>query len=185
MDTLFNNLSWMVWNVVLAVLPVVFIILFTKSKINLEKIIFFVFWFLFLPNSIYLITDIQYLPGQINGEFYRDLLLIFEYLILVSLGIVTYFYALDPFIKFLKKRYKKHNLNYFIFVFNFLISFGVVLGKIQRAESWDVFIHPLQILSNVNALIIKQNELVFVIFFGIIINVIYFVRTSIIDQFVS
>lgn len=182
MDVFWNNFSWMVINVTLAILPLIFLFLAFKVKNKIVKVVFLVFWLLFFPNTIYLLTDLQYLPGQLSRlDAKLDLLLIGQYLSLLVIGVVTYLYSLRPVVNFLVKKYKKvkkEKWNLLIMVFNFAVSFGVFLGKVQRTESWDVFMNPIKVIGQVNSLIQDSNTFVFIFLFGVLINVIYFARET-------
>src|SRR2546429_6176605 len=54
MMILLNNISWMGWNVFLALIPPIFgwLLLITRQKVL--KVAFALTWFFFLPNTLYL-----------------------------------------------------------------------------------------------------------------------------------
>lgn len=178
MDVFWNNFNWMTINIFLAVLPLVFLSLALKVKNNLVKIVFFLLWFLFFPNTIYLLTDLQYLPGQLSRfDPKLDLFLIGQYLLLALVGVITYLYSLKPIVYLFIKRYRKIGMsrwNILVMVFNFVVSFGVFLGKIERTQSWDVFTNPFRVLTQINNIIHDPNTFAFIFLFGVLINVIYF-----------
>ncbi|HSX49196.1 MAG TPA: DUF1361 domain-containing protein [Candidatus Saccharimonadales bacterium] len=182
MDVFWNNFSWMAVNIFLAILPLIFLNLALKVKNNLVKVVCFLLWFLFFPNTVYLLTDLQYLPGQLSRfDPKLDLLLIGQYLVLILVGVTTYIYSLKPLVSLLMKRYKKIGRikwNFLVMAFNFAVSFGVFLGKIERTQSWDVFINPLRVLTQINNIIHDPNTFVFIFLFGVLINVIYFARET-------
>ncbi len=182
MDVFWNNFSWMFINISLAILPLIFLALAFKVKNKILKGTFFIFWFLFFPNTIYLLTDLQYLPGQLSKFDPRlDLFLIGQYFSLALIGVVTYIYSLRPVVGFLVKNYKKikkEKWNLIIMIFNFMVSYGVFLGKIQRTESWQVFTSPLTVLTQVNNSLHDPNTFTFVFLFGVLINIIYFFSAS-------
>src|SRR5579883_2701620 len=98
------NLQWMGFNVFLAVIPVVFGWLMMQMKSKLLKVLYGTVWFMFLPNTIYLLTDIGHfftdwhmIPLQYKGIF------IVEYAILMVLGILTFILALSPVERFFRK----------------------------------------------------------------------------------
>ncbi len=147
MPVLIDNFHWMSWNVLLAVLPIIFSYLSIRYPKRFVGFIFFILWFLFFPNTIYLVTDLQYLPGQLAGSnLSLVLLLIFQYFILALIGIFTYFYALKPMIGRLKNKSMRNNI---VFIFNFLVAYAVVLGKVQRAESWDIIFNFNRLINEI------------------------------------
>lgn len=179
MDILINNFGWMGINLFLAILPVVFAYLAVKQSKYFLSFIFIIAWLLFVPNTIYLVTDLQYLPTQITSSVVIDLLLTLQYFVLIILGIVTYLYSMRPIVKLVEKRFKKINrriFNLLIIIFNFGISFAVLLGKLQRTESWHVLVDPLRVIRDVNTTIHSPTILSIIILFGILVNLVYFAR---------
>jgi len=168
MPTIIDNFQWMGWNVALAIIPIFFTYLIIKYSKQHIASLFIGLWILFFPNTIYLVTDIQYLPNQLSRTMVSaDILLIFQYMVLVGLGLITYFLSLSPIIKKFKINGK------IVFVFNFVVSFAVALGKIQRTESWDIITNPIRVLNDVNRSLSSPQIILFVIGFGLLINLIF------------
>lgn len=163
-------------NAVLAVVPVILVILLKKNFPHFIKMILYVFWFLFLPNTIYLVTDLQYFPKQFLDAFgIVQFILIVQYLFLTVLGIWTYFYALQPYKEILKSwKIKEKGYNLFYAILNFIIAYAVILGKIERTESWDIFLNPAKVIHDIMFLNSKPIQLTYVVIVGVIINIIYF-----------
>lgn len=182
MNVFWNNFEWMTINILLTLLPFIFLNLAIKFKNRIVKSAFFLLWFLFFPNTIYLLTDLQYLPGQLSKfDPKLDLLLIGQYLVLVLVGVTSYLYSLRPIVSLLVKKYRKIGKvkwNFVVMFFNFVVSFGVFLGKIERTQSWDVFTNPLRVLTQINNIIHDPNKFVIIFIFGVLINVIYFARET-------
>lgn len=111
MEIFFFNLGWMIPNVALASLAVVFALGYLYAKSSLLKIPLFILWFLFLPNTIYLLTDIEYLPKQIlQSESLDRLVILGQYVILLIIGVLTYFGGLLPLKAIFKQlKIKKQN----------------------------------------------------------------------------
>lgn len=135
----------MSFNVILALIPIVFGILMYRNKNIIAKVGFGLIWFFFLPNTVYLLTDIINFIGdykKISGIYlFLDFAM---YLILIPIGIVTFILALDPFERMLfgKKSKEKIRDNLpIIYILNFLVGFGIVLGRVHRLNSWDIFIN--------------------------------------------
>ena len=168
MDLLANNFQWMTINVLLAVVPLFLTALFIKENKKWVGVIIFILWLLFVPNTIYLLTDIEYLPRQFsNSNFIFDITLLLQYLTLIILGIYTYLTSMRPIAKLIK------NPNLIIIPFNFFIAFGVAIGKIQRTESWDVIFNPTRVITDINTTLNSPALILFVILFGILINFIW------------
>lgn len=178
MEIIINNLEWIIVNVILAMIGVLLGWIFLKTYHPLLKVLVFIFWMLFLPNTIYLLTDLQYLPEQLlETEPFFIPILIIEYAVLMGLGVVTFIAGLYPLEKFtsrLKMRDKKTFLITLLVLVNFLIAFGVVLGKELRTHSWYVFTEFPRVVEDVSAVLTTPTFLLFVILFGIMNNLIYF-----------
>jgi len=177
-DILLHNVTtWMPLNVALALLGVIFGLLLLKAKKQPFRIIFFILWFLFVPNTIYLLTDLQYFPEQVvKLEFPYQVILAGQYLLLFILGITTFLLGLYPLEKILKEhKVKDKNLHKVsIVIMSFLISFAVALGKIQRVSSWEVFTNPQGTVAGILATYRSFEIMVFVILFGVASSALYF-----------
>jgi uncharacterized membrane protein len=103
-------------------------------------------WLIFLPNAPYLVTDIMHLRPQASVPFWYDLILVVAFAWTgVFLGVVSLFLMQEIVRKALG------TLASWIFVFGVLGlgSFGVYVGKFLRWNSWDVFLSPIQLGTDV------------------------------------
>lgn len=142
MQVLLENFSWMLFNVILALIPIVFGWIMYKSHNLVIKIAAGFIWLFFLPNTIYLLTDIinfKQDATRLTGIYLAaDLLL---YILLMIIGVITFIMALDPFEKMLLRARSKRKLlehKFIIYALNFLVGFGLVLGRVHRVNSWEV-----------------------------------------------
>ncbi len=177
METVFFNISWMWTNIFLGLLPIIFAAFFIKLKNNLLRTGFFVLWILFLPNTIYVLTDVQYLPEQlIKADFIIKIILLFQYAFLMMIGVAVFILGLKPIEKILRFKFKKNKLiiNFSMVVINFLIAFAVALGKIQRTESWYIFTDIKRVIADSINTITSFQLMVYVLIFAVLINIIYF-----------
>ncbi|HVZ12591.1 MAG TPA: DUF1361 domain-containing protein [Patescibacteria group bacterium] len=129
----------MSFNILLALLPVVIAVVMYKSQSLITRVILGVVWLGFLPNTVYLLTDIYHFfedMQKISGVYI--LLDLFMYLVLVVLGIITFVLALNPFERMIAEKFKKKNSMKVIYFVNFLVGFGMVLGRILRINSWEI-----------------------------------------------
>jgi uncharacterized membrane protein len=174
MEIFLANFWYMIPNLALACLGFVFAILYLHSKSNFLKIPLFILWFLFLPNTIYLITDLEHYFAQLTKvDFLGLVLLTIQYTVLTALGILTYFAGMMPIEKFFRRR-KSKNYSLVFLIFNFAIAFAVVLGKVERTHSWYVFTQPQRVINDITHLLTTPLLITSVIFFGILFNLIYF-----------
>ena len=176
MDVFFDNFWWMGINLGLALLGLIFAILFLHSKNHFFKLIYLILWVLFVPNTIYIITDIMHLSEQfpdVNVLF--RILLVVQYLLFIGLGVAVYIASVYPIeVYFSKKKRNQKTAVFFIFLFNFLIAFAVAIGKIERTNSWYIITDPLSVLRDLYLIAAAYQTMFFVLVFGIILNILYF-----------
>jgi uncharacterized membrane protein len=170
------NDSWMLYNCFLAILALGFCYFFIISENKFVKIIFGILWLLFFPNTIYIFTDLEHLIFQwsVISPVLRSLLLL-QYIILEIIGVLTFLYAFFPFEKLIAsiKAFKKRK-KVLIIAFNFFIAFGMVLGRVERINSWEVFTQPLRVIGSAVHVFTSWELMVLMILFGIVCNCIYF-----------
>ncbi|HVZ67294.1 MAG TPA: DUF1361 domain-containing protein [Patescibacteria group bacterium] len=176
MNVILNNLHWISFNVLLAIFPIPFGYLMLKSKNSIGKIIFGLIWLFFLPNSLYLITDIFHIipdAKEIRG-FYLTIDFVI-YFVLILIGILTFITSEYFFEKaFLRKKpYKKYDF-LILFVLNLLVGFGIVLGRFQTVNSWEVITHPSNVIAKTLGIFTSQNLIFYVILFGIVSQITYY-----------
>ncbi len=164
------------FNVFLAALGVGAGFLFSRVKNKLLKTSTFLIWLLFIPNTIYLVTDLQYLTSQsVKVEMGLQILLLIQYLVLAVLGVVTYIAGIRPIEKvLLKSKFWKGKAMVVILFLNLLISFAVVLGKIYRAHSWYVISNPLPVIDGSLKILNSSQLLIVCLLFAIVTNLTYF-----------
>ena len=176
MGIILFNVSWMALNISLAVLAIAFGFIFLNLKNAYLKFLFFILWLIFIPNTIYLITDLQYLPEQfLEIENSYKALLVLQHLTLFCLGIIFFYIGLYPLDKMLSKKLKdKMFRNLIIILIIYLIAFGVALGRIQRTNSWDIVFNFSKVLENSLTLINSKLVLASVFIFGTLSLLLYF-----------
>jgi uncharacterized membrane protein len=169
------NFSWMGFNTFLAIIPLILGWLFYLTKNKITKYFHGVFWLLFLPNTIYLFTDILNLIrqwGMVGAP--ERLVFVFQYSVLTIIGLVTFVLSLYPFEKFIKNtKYAKRGAA-IIIVLNFIIGFGITLGRVERINSWDVVFRPESVVASSLNIIFSVELMFLTLLFGLLGNFIYF-----------
>lgn len=173
MEILLFNTAWMLWNLALAYFSIYLGRLTYRTKKTSEKIIIGFLWLLFVPNTIYILTDFYHITYQRNYVFGAEKAILYlQYILFVPFGILTYLYSLSYFDKSLKK------LNGtrvpILLAVNILIGVGVIMGRVLRFNSWDLFLTPVQTLRGLLDTIRLPHLLIPSIIFGILFNIIYF-----------
>ena len=110
-----------------------------------------VIWLMFIPNSAYIITEIRHLLDYCPVNSLRDVCvsgvwLIMFYFLYSVVGWVSFVLLLDQMKNFLRRAFNTELSRIFVLVVIPIISLGVLLGLINRFNSWEIFIQPLIIL---------------------------------------
>lgn len=139
------------WNLVLAIVPLLIsyaMLLYYQHK---KKSLVFLFslgvlWLVFFPNAPYIITDFIHLAPRTGVPVWFDTLLILAF---ASTGLLSGYYSL--FIMQLVVRDTRDRFIGWVFVFVSLVlaSFGIYLGRFLRWNSWDLFLDPVSLISDI------------------------------------
>lgn len=156
------SVPYFFWNIFLAVIPCY--LAYKAKKIadgnkwgNLmtqkKTILIFIFlvWFFFFPNAPYLFTDIRHLvdycanPGPLNTCPEKAYLvpLFFTYALV---GIPTFYYGLHKMSEVLKTVFNPKIGKHFPIIMIPITAIGLMLGLVERFNSWEVISSPLSIL---------------------------------------
>jgi uncharacterized membrane protein len=173
--TLFIFLNW---NLFLAAIPWLISLVITsgfiKEKPKIISFVLFVFWFLFFPNTAYIVTDLYYLKNHSEKMFWYDLIMI---LLFSWTGLLLGFFSLERIEKMLRQKVKKVKSVIIICGFLFVCAFGVYLGRDLKWNSWDVFLEPKEFFLDVLDRFIRPlghgRTWSFTFLMGIFLNAIY------------
>jgi uncharacterized membrane protein len=175
---LIDNSYWMGFNVLLACLAVPLGYLMVLARSRLARLIFGALWLLFLPNTLYVVTDLYHLSYQWHAASTRVRpLLLAEYGLLVLIGVATFFLAVYPFERLLgagRRRWSALGAYALLVLLNFAVAFGVAMGRFQRTNSWDVFLDTEAALYDALAVMASHRLILFVFVFGLAANALYF-----------
>lgn len=190
MDVLLENVSWMTYNVCLGIIGVVCGWFMLKLHHTVLRVLSGIFWILFIPNTIYILTDITHVTMQLVAinELLLKAILLIQYFLLLIFSIGTFVLGVYPFEKLiLRKKHvdKKATAALLIFVMNFVIAFGVVVGRIQRTNSWEVFTNTPKVIVDVSNVLSSGDLLFLVLFFGLLGNILYFSLRKIIVRHIE
>lgn len=134
-----------------------------------------VLWFVYLPNTIYIVTDLLHLLQQwhqLTG--WEEIILFVQYIILEICGFATFFLAVRPFEKILREFHLQKWETASIIVLNFLVGFAMVLGRVDRVNSWEILINPYHFFSSSMHVAMSLPLVGLAILFGLFANVVYF-----------
>ena len=177
METILFNAGWMGLNVVLAVIPVIFCFLAQKTRKLFLKYIFLIAWLIFVPNTLYIASDVIHIPEQLaDMNLIERLILIVQYLLLEITGFVTFILSLHFFEKTLNTlKVKNRVIRSEIIIANFFIGLGIMLGRVERVNSWELVSDPGKILNSMVNIFSSSELILQAILFGIAANILYFI----------
>lgn len=168
LNLLLDNIDWMTFNILLALIPVLLGWMFYVVKPKILKALLFIFWLLFVPNTFYIFIDITHLSRDLRlVDGLGSILIIIQYTLLMIAGLLTFILSLYPVDKIIKSPR-------FIIFINFLIGFGMVLGRVHRLNSWDVLFSIGNVARAAVEVFLSSKMLLLAILFGIFANIIYF-----------
>jgi uncharacterized membrane protein len=156
---------FLIWNLALAWIPLLCAFAILISQKSWWRILCLTFWFAFLPNSFYLLTDFVHLyQTEVIGIWY-DILLISVF---AFNGYLLGYASLFLIEKSLFQSTKRVHI--FNAVVIFLSAFGVYIGRFWRWNSWDVIAQPLDLLRDIVAVplypIYNLRAIAFTLLFG-------------------
>lgn len=107
----------------------------------------FFMWLIFVPNTAYLITDMRHITGFCPSNYYDVcienswmILFFFSYSVI---GWVLFVYAINQMRGALFKTKNNFCARYFAAAIIPIITLGVMMGLIDRYNSWNLFLSPL------------------------------------------
>jgi uncharacterized membrane protein len=171
--------SFLVWNLFLAWLPLVFALLACEtyqhaSGRNWQFASLAGAWLLFFPNAPYIFTDLIHLTTRFYGHFWVDLTLI---LFCAITGLVLGFVSLYLMQSVVERMFGRPASWLFIAAVAALSGFGIYLGRLMRFNSWDVLFRPRQVYHGIGNWVAdplaNATSLAFPILFGAFLFVSY------------
>lgn len=182
MDIFLDNLSFIWFNSFLALIPVLFGWLMLKPYPKIIRILCGLVWFIFLPNTIYILTDISHLLEDWDkvSNLFRFILVI-QYSLFSIFGVVSFILSLYFFQRLLEGksthgRVEKMKPSTFlaICILNFMVGFAVIMGGIERTNSWHIVTNPSRVLEDALDILYSEEMLMLAGGIGILANIIYF-----------
>lgn len=137
---------FLLWNLFLAWLPVLFAGVAERSRQTPVGVGFGLLWLLFLPNAPYLVTDLMHLRPFPAIPLWYDALMLFTFALT---GLLLGLHSLAMMQNLVSGRYGDTIGWLFALLTMSLSSFGVYIGRFLRWNSWDLLANPVSLLSDV------------------------------------
>ncbi|MCA9332917.1 DUF1361 domain-containing protein [Candidatus Saccharibacteria bacterium] len=149
---------FLVWNLVLAWIPLVFAVLLSinlkkKSWSSIPNILITLMWLVFLPNSFYLVSDLIHLQTTYEVSILYDTVLFTSF---IFNSYLSGFISLFIVHKELIKRTSLKTAHIIIASVLLLCSFAIYLGRVLRWNTWDIFLHPNSLLFDVSEQVVND-----------------------------
>jgi uncharacterized membrane protein len=158
---------------------------FLRGKSTVLKFIFGFSWILFVPNTAYLFTDLGHITYQWTHTASTSgrISLFVQYLLMELFATMTFLYSFFPFEKIVDRiSFSGKGKVLWLILFNFLVAYGMVLGRFQHINSWILFSHPFNVMKSAINIFTSFNLLGQVILFGLLCNFLYFLFRSLLLQ---
>ncbi len=152
---------FLLWNLFLAWVPYAIAqnLVHVKSKVTYLAALAIVL--LFIPNASYLITDFVHFRQGSRINLWFDLVLFFTY---AFTGLMLMMYTIDILAKSISIRIGQRTAQTFKFSIFPIIGCGIYVGRIERWNSWDVFVHPFSFVSDMLQIIFSPQITEFIWF---------------------
>ena len=143
--------GWIAWNLLLAWVPFLLaLVVYERARSGASLAVLGVLgalWLLFFPNAPYIVTDLKHL-----GDGGRAVPLLYDVLLLSAAAWTGLLLGLTSlFLIHAVARRLIGAVNAWALVVGVLAlsSFGIYLGRVQRWNSWDVFVRPEALLAQI------------------------------------
>lgn len=147
-------LGALIWNLILAVIPYFFALLAVRQKWWKYGVYFF-FWLLFFPNSLYIFTDYIHL-GRDPAMIHFDIVYIG---VTAIAGLIAGFASLELMHTYWNHYYHRR-IGWIITSCIMLTSlFWVYIGRFLRFNSWDILHEPWDFIREIYTLLLSPNTL--------------------------
>lgn len=143
---------FMPWNLFLGFLPLLFtrIIMYYDSirQSRVMLVLMVALWLLFFPNAPYMLTDLFHLNNRPAMPLWYDLFFVLSF---AWTGLLAGFLSLGDIEKLMlqRRRIPANAIPYISGTLLVIASFGIYLGRYLRWNSWDVFVNPIGVLTDI------------------------------------
>lgn len=175
---------YLAWNLFLAWMPLFFAYLlyhrmhFPAKTIKTWKFWSMTFfWLIFFPNAPYLITDLIHINNRHNPATWGDAFMLFSFALSgLATGINSLFIMQLNFRKMLSPR-----LTSALIAGSIVLSgFGIYLGRVQRWNSWDIFVRPHELLADVLIQLQNPTAIYMTLSFSMLMGMVYLLLLSLV-----
>lgn len=185
-----------IWNLLLLVVPFFLIWVLKKywKKNKLKKphqqtvaLGLSLLWLLFLPNAAYLITDIRHIITICSGDVFRwscptKSWAIFFFFTYALIGWLAFVYLMREMRDWLQKVNKELVPILPVFVIP-LTALGIMLGLIDRWNSWEFFLNPAGLWQNIIFYFTHLDYFLNWLIFSVFLYILYWIGDYFLQDF--
>lgn len=187
------QLFTVVWNLFLTAIPL-FVFLYLKklwragrlrnSGQKVFGLILFFVWLIFLPNAAYIMTDARHLlnycpAGSLDNVCPENAWMIMFFFAYSACGWVSFYYLLKLMVGLFEEIFNRLAAGCLLFFSIPLVSLGVLLGLLNRFNSWDIFFYPSNLLQAVSVYFSRPAYFIDWLFFTVFLYLLYFTGDAI------
>lgn len=182
MGIFLTNFNFIWLNSFLALVAVLFGWLMSKANSVFAKVWTGFIWLIFLPNTIYILTDISHLFEdwpKVSALF--KFILVIQYSLFSIFGVISFVVSIYFFQKLMEGKstgWKVEKMKPLTFaaicILNFMVGIAVIMGGIERTNSWYILTDPIRVLRDVFDVLSSSEMLLLSGGIGILANIIYF-----------
>lgn len=155
------------WNMFLALVALDVSALAVRTKKWYLKLLLLLLWFIFYPNTFYMLTDIVHMHFTSTVLWERSSMILFMiYVPSILLGVFSGVLSVRYTFHALQLRHPYGRL-VLISLLSIIASFAIHIGRYARLNSWDLFTRPGVVLQEILA-VISREALPFILGFTFI-----------------
>lgn len=166
---------FLVWNLFLAWMPLFFAIALSHwhqgGRTRHWKFFACAFgWLIFFPNAPYIFTDLVHVSRHPGGLFWVDLVVIFLFALL---GLAVGFLSLHLVHEMAARVWNRVAGWAFVLAATGLSGLGIYIGRFLRWNSWDIFLNPHLLASDLLSWFYHPKPFLFSALFGTLLFLAY------------
>lgn len=168
---LVQNLFWMSWNCLLALIPLLIAMRLRVIRWQPFRYLMLVVWLLFIPNAIYMYTDVIHIGEQwYRVGFMGQIGLMVEFMGLFTIAYFLHALAIDGLWQAIGLWSANKDSRWTFFLANrlpvdlglhALIGFGVAMGRVMRTNSWYLISQPTRVWRDIYLVLVTPDLIQF------------------------